>query len=210
MSTRQKQEREWHRQFILERSANEFAERGYEGTTMDRIAEAAEVSKGTLYNYFSGKQEIFFSILHNGMDQVLKMIDQALEEEKPIEEKVRILTTHFLEFFQEGGEIHRILMVESERIMMAAHMNLGEMMREHISAFISHLVQFMREGQEAGVFRKTDPELAAMIFMNIITAELKHTLVTGETRPAAIKTDEISAFALGALCGPPHSPKTAL
>ena len=76
MSTRQKQEREWHRQFILERAANEFAERGYEGTTMDRIAEAAEVSKGTLYNYFSGKQEIFFSILHNGMDQVLQMIDQ--------------------------------------------------------------------------------------------------------------------------------------
>lgn len=210
MSTRRKQEREWHRQFILERAAKEFAQCGYEGTTMDRIAEAAEVSKGTLYNYFSGKQEIFFSILHYGMDQVLKMIDQALEEERPIEEKVRILTTLFLEFFQEGGEIHRILMVESERIMMAVHMNLGKMMREHISAFISHLVNFMREGQEAGVFRKTDPELAAMIFMNIITADLKHTLVTGKKRPAAIKADEISAFALGALCGPPHSPKTAL
>ena len=209
MSTRQKQEREWHRQFILKRAVKEFAERGYEGTTMDRIAGAAEVSKGTLYNYFSGKQEIFFSILHYGMDQILKMIDQTLEEERPIEEKVGILTTHFLEFFQEGGEIHRILMVESERIMMAAHMNLGQMMREHISAFISHLVKFMREGQEAGVFRKTDPELAAMIFMNIITADLKHTLVTGEKIPAAMKADEISAYALGALCGPPYSPKTA-
>ncbi len=209
MSTRNKQEREWHRQFILERAVKEFAVRGYEGTTMDRIAGAAEVSKGTLYNYFSSKQEIFFSILHYGMDQVLEMIDQTLEEERPIEEKVRILTIHFLEFFQEGSEIHRILMVESERIMMAAHMDLGKIMREHISALISHLVKFMREGQEAGVFRKSDPELAAMIFMNIITADLKYTLVTGEKRPAAIKADEISAYALGALCGPPHSPKTA-
>jgi len=135
--TRQKQEREWHRQFILERAVKEFAERGYEGTTMDRIAEAAEVSKGTLYNYFSSKQEIFFSILHYGMDQVLEIIDRALEVEISIEEKVGILTSQFLDFFEEGREIHGILMFESERIMMAAHMDLGEMMREHIAAFIS-------------------------------------------------------------------------
>src|SRR5262249_43771945 len=38
-----------------------FAERGYQQTTVAEIAEAAEVSKGTLFAYFPSKEEIVFA-----------------------------------------------------------------------------------------------------------------------------------------------------
>ena len=49
---------EKHRQ-ILRGAAIIFAQDGYEGASMSRIAACAGVSKGTLYNYFAGKAELF-------------------------------------------------------------------------------------------------------------------------------------------------------
>ncbi len=49
---------EKHRQ-ILRGAATIFSQDGYEGASMSRIAASAGVSKGTLYNYFAGKAELF-------------------------------------------------------------------------------------------------------------------------------------------------------
>lgn len=49
---------EKHRQ-ILRGAAAIFSQDGYEGASMSRIAACAGVSKGTLYNYFAGKAELF-------------------------------------------------------------------------------------------------------------------------------------------------------
>lgn len=200
MPSRQSREREFHRQFILERAVKEFAENGYQATTMNQIAEAAEVCKGTLYNYFSSKDEIFLSLIEYGMSHLLEIIDQALGEERSVEEKVRILVRRFVEFFEEGHDFQKILMLDGERIMMAAHKELSQMMREHIGHLTLRLVDFIRQGQEEGIFRKADPELAAVILLNIITANMKHTLITGVKRTDASDVEDVTQFALGALC----------
>ncbi|MFM8323094.1 MAG: TetR/AcrR family transcriptional regulator [Chloroflexota bacterium] len=48
---------------ILEAAAALFAEQGFHRTTTREIAEAADVSEGTLYNYFDNKNDLLFSIL---------------------------------------------------------------------------------------------------------------------------------------------------
>jgi AcrR family transcriptional regulator len=48
---------------ILETAAALFAEHGYHRTTTKDIAQAADVSEGTLYNYFTNKNDLLFSIL---------------------------------------------------------------------------------------------------------------------------------------------------
>src|SRR5512147_1631665 len=48
---------------ILDAAARLFAEHGFHRTTTKDIAQAADVSEGTLYNYFENKNDLLFSIL---------------------------------------------------------------------------------------------------------------------------------------------------
>jgi len=57
-----------------------FAEDGYNGTSMQSIARKAGVSKGNLYNYFEGKQQLLEAVLMNGLNQVAELFDDPSTE----------------------------------------------------------------------------------------------------------------------------------
>jgi len=59
---------------ILEGAALAFAEDGYEGASMSRIAHLAGVSKGTLYNYFAGKRELFAAFVRRECGELIALI----------------------------------------------------------------------------------------------------------------------------------------
>lgn len=69
---------------ILEGAAAAFARDGYEGTSMSIIAATAGVSKGTLYNYFAGKKELFAAFVQRECAQSLSVIFDDVDEDAPL------------------------------------------------------------------------------------------------------------------------------
>lgn len=65
---------------ILASALELFAEDGYNGTSMQSIAKKAGVSKGNLYNYFEGKQQLLEAVLMNGLNQVAELFDDPSTE----------------------------------------------------------------------------------------------------------------------------------
>ncbi len=63
--SRREREKEAHRQEILDAAIKVFAEKGFSSATLDEIAQEAEFSKGTIYLYFSNKEDLLYSILDN-------------------------------------------------------------------------------------------------------------------------------------------------
>jgi AcrR family transcriptional regulator len=63
--SRRDRERNFKRKEILSAAVEIFAKKGYEHTKLDEIAEASEFGKGTLYNYFQNKEEIYSAILND-------------------------------------------------------------------------------------------------------------------------------------------------
>ena len=62
-SGRREREREARRRAMLTAALGVFGEKGFEGATLDEIAEQAEFGKGTLYNYFpGGKDELYLTL----------------------------------------------------------------------------------------------------------------------------------------------------
>ncbi|MBY9007172.1 MAG: TetR/AcrR family transcriptional regulator [Candidatus Lokiarchaeota archaeon] len=59
---RREKEREQLRQIIIEAAEKLFFSQGFENTTMEQIANEAEYSKGTLYNYYHSKNELYIAI----------------------------------------------------------------------------------------------------------------------------------------------------
>jgi AcrR family transcriptional regulator len=61
-------------------AATLFNQKGYLETSMDDLSVAAQLSKGGIYHYFSGKHEILYSIATNYMDLLLKDLEQELKK----------------------------------------------------------------------------------------------------------------------------------
>ena len=60
------------RERILAAGLRLFANQTYQAVTMDRVAEAAGVAKGTLYLYFPSKEALYLGILSDGLETVSK------------------------------------------------------------------------------------------------------------------------------------------
>lgn len=68
--TRRERQAEALRNEILSAAVLVFNENGYEKATTKKIAEKAEVSEGTLYNYFNNKRDILITLFKNTIDGV--------------------------------------------------------------------------------------------------------------------------------------------
>lgn len=65
---------------IIEAAKKEFLERGFQGTSMRRIASLAGVTTGALYGYFDSKEKIFDSLVKPAYDAVMEAYEKAHEE----------------------------------------------------------------------------------------------------------------------------------
>src|SRR5262245_32174134 len=65
---------------MLEMAGRVFAERGFHAASMDEIADAADISKPMLYNYFGSKEGLYFAYVNLSYGQIIAAIDVAVAE----------------------------------------------------------------------------------------------------------------------------------
>jgi AcrR family transcriptional regulator len=205
MSTRRTIRQEWQRRYIQERAMPVFAEHGYFGTTMEQVAEAAEVSKGTLYNYFAGKNDLFGSLVERGIDELFAMLDQVMDAGGSIQEVTHRLVQHFLEYFASGLGMRMMILSEREQIT-ATHREIGPLIQARYRALIERVAGLIRLGQEQGILRPGDPVRAATVVISILSAEIHFEAMSGMNDHSTEGAEEIAACILGALGVQPGTP----
>ncbi|HKJ92657.1 MAG TPA: TetR/AcrR family transcriptional regulator, partial [Longimicrobiales bacterium] len=65
---------------LLEAALNVFAERGYSATRLEDVASAAGVSKGAIYHYFDGKEDLLRQALQRRIESIAEDVDTKLAE----------------------------------------------------------------------------------------------------------------------------------
>jgi len=95
---RKEREREQRRNDIIDAAENIFFTNGMDHSTMDDVAEEAELSKGTLYLYFKSKEDIQFAIFMRGSGILLNMMKERLSEHKSGYENLLELAEISVEF----------------------------------------------------------------------------------------------------------------
>ena len=78
------------RKRILKASRKLFSQKGYEETMMEDIAKKAEVSKATIYNYFSNKESLLIGTANEVLDRVEAMVKSDNTDCKNSEQKLKI------------------------------------------------------------------------------------------------------------------------
>lgn len=80
--SRRDRERSEHRRAMLAAALAVFGAKGYDGATLDEVAELAEFGKGTLYNYFpEGKDELYFALFdEHVLGGMTRAVDAAIPD----------------------------------------------------------------------------------------------------------------------------------
>ena len=98
------------REEIIRHSITEFARNGYTGADLDVVAANAGCSKGTLYNYFENKGDLFSASVDHVMFSLVKVVNENPSED-PIEQ-VKNLVQVFLQYFHDHPEYIELLVQE--------------------------------------------------------------------------------------------------
>jgi AcrR family transcriptional regulator len=76
------------RQRLLAEAQRLFRERGYAATSLEQIAEAAEVTKGAIYGHFASKEDLLLSAIEAGRDTTPDFVTLLNDPSRPVRERL--------------------------------------------------------------------------------------------------------------------------
>lgn len=76
------------RKQVVEAAEKSFALFGYKATTMDHVAKIANVAKGTIYTFFTNKEELFDEILRSVISDMKRIAEREVREDRPFFENL--------------------------------------------------------------------------------------------------------------------------
>ena len=146
---------------ILEAAEAIFAAKGYHGTTTREIAQAADVSEGTLYNYFASKRDLFVGLMISRTDALVESIAEVRAG------SVEGAMADFWPDSSHACETHRHfrLFLQEARLDPELNRTLVQEMLPRISQQVERL---MTDLIDAGVMRRVDPEIANWTLMSAV------------------------------------------
>ncbi len=149
---RKKRERKARIELITKAASEMFATLGYHRTSMDLIAERAELGKSTLYYYFPSKEKLLISVLETGLKEFFHSLELNLGNVNDPLQKIEIITLTGAEFFSNNRNFFKLY------LYLSAHPSLRKIIDEKIQPIIGKKLNIIRkvlhEAQTQKVIKK--------------------------------------------------------
>jgi AcrR family transcriptional regulator len=126
---RRGKEKDNRKKNILKSARSLFFKKGFTKVTVDEIAKASELGKGSIYLYFNSKEEIYAQILLNDIDNFNEKVDVLLEQRCSAAEMLKEFSHIYIDYFLNDSELFRILMTY---MLQPAKMNLPDKLNAQI------------------------------------------------------------------------------
>lgn len=173
------------KQAIVDGAILTFSQNGY-NTTMDEIALAAKVAKGTLYYHFSSKEELFNFIIKQGMEKIDADVQSATQDEGDLITRIHILAKVQLELVYENHDFFRVIMSQLWGIEKRQ-----EELRVQMKSYIHHISNYFQTAIDAKIISSNNAELLAYSFIGLLTGTAIYELSTGRPQPIDDVVDQI-------------------
>lgn len=181
---RKEREKERLRKEILFTASELFSNLSYEKTTVQQIAESAEVSVGTIYNLFDSKKDIFLDLINLIIEDLDREIREASEKDQSPADKIRSFFRTYLQFCDKHLNAMIVIHLENPHKM---HGIINNFFNKQLSL----LEKYYSMAIENGNLVWDDPHLLSVITIGFIHS-YAHMLATGKNRDK--KDDLINIF----------------
>jgi AcrR family transcriptional regulator len=160
---------------VLDAALALFHERGYDGTSMDAIAERAGVSKPVVYACFDSKPDLFRALLDREEQRLLQQVAQALPDrpgDEP-EETLRACLEAFLEDVAAEPQTYRVILGSGASDAVARRVERNRML--HVDVLSGLVAQWLPALVDAGE-DALDSRLAAHVLVGVAEGAVRAVL----------------------------------
>lgn len=148
---------------VLETAIEEFSEKGYEGASINIIVSRLGIAKGSIYQYFTNKKNLFLYIFSYAVELIRRTLKQVKSETRddPVFERIKKSLLVGIEFIQQHPSIYRIYL----KMMFEREIPFRQELLHKIRLFSSeYLTSLLHEGRERGEIRK-DVDVRVAVFL---------------------------------------------
>lgn len=130
---------------ILDAAARLFQELGYDGASIQQIAEAADTGVGTVYGYFASKDEMLRAVLRAHSEEAIERYRAAINDDTPAIDRVVAAFETTAQFIRE----HRTVL----RAMLQAEMRVPAVDEQPMAWLVQAYAALIEQGIERGEVR---------------------------------------------------------
>jgi AcrR family transcriptional regulator len=165
--TRKQVIKEFRTAELLEAARRVFAKKGFHAATVEDIAAAAGVAKGTVYLYYRSKQEVYWGALEHGITELHHKIQTRLAAEETPEDKVRAFIAIKIRYFETNRDFFRIYFSE----LGSGFSHPAQMPHRFEDMYLEQarlLEAALKQGIQCGAVREIRTDTAAVAISDLI------------------------------------------
>ncbi len=129
-----------------------FTSRRFHEVTLDDVAQAAGVGKGTIYRYFEDKDDLFFQTAISGFDDLCALLRGKKPEDTPFGEELLSACVEISTFFDRRRQLLRMIQVEEGR-MHWCEGSIRERWMAHRKKLVAAVGEIIARGMAEGEIR---------------------------------------------------------
>ena len=185
---------------ILEAAGLLFAKHGFRETQMRQVAEAADLSTGALYRYFSSKEDLFEAMIDEQRPGEQRLRDTALSGEGSAMDRLEALPLRFLDLpsSQRGFERHFRDYGEAAEVPFLKRSLAGA-----VSEASSEIEVLVREAKEDGDLRGDVDPAATAVMIAVQIVALRFAVLFGPEIELDVLVRSMTAMVSGLRSSPP-------
>jgi AcrR family transcriptional regulator len=192
------------RNLVLEVACDLFMEKGYDGVSMQQIADAAHMTKGSPYYHFKGKEDLFAHAFTRRVGQIHEGLEAILDQAGPLRERLIAGFTYLLATTDSGlfrliDDFQRVIGPERAKDYLEKLIKPDEMLETYRTVFASAV--------DGGPALRLPPDRAAAALnaLQMGTLHMSHhrhdAASMSPARARELATETIDLFLYGALAG---------
>jgi len=190
---------------IIAAAAKLFGDKGYHDTTTAEIAESAGVAAGTIYIYFSSKEELLVAVFEEFLGRHMEQLREVVEREKTPRDKLTRLLTHGLELMQNNPDSARIFL---SQLTQSTKM-ITTVSKRSSRAYKDIIEEVLTEGARTGLCRDVNVPAAASMLFGAFQSTVLDWVADECSYKVTDLTGELSEFILHGICRVNHEEESA-
>ncbi|GIP54022.1 MULTISPECIES: TetR/AcrR family transcriptional regulator [Paenibacillus] len=154
------------RKQVIEAAEKSFALFGYKATTMDHVAKIANVAKGTIYTFFTNKEELFDEILRSVILDMKRIAEREVREDRPFFENLYQSMDSLLEYRAE----HELLIKLFQEVRDFGTPQAREGLEKIEHAILGYLEKQVDRAAGRGEINGLDPKVVSFVLLKLYIA----------------------------------------
>ncbi len=153
------------RKQILEAALVVFSRDGYHKGTVSDIAKQADIGKGTIYEYFSSKKNIFEEMIVYALDYYILVVREGISSKNTAYDKLKFLLDFNIAFIDQHLEVMKKVFFSIDNVTEEFEDSMQNF-RDSVNQFVLELIEMGIENGE--INKNINPDTASLVIINMI------------------------------------------